>query len=87
MAVPRVGETIHVMLAKLANGAPRCCTCGLPPYKFDHDEPSPKRRKVPEQENAGKGKRPKLGGNNDMATVAMSPEGTVLNGGDRRAVA
>ena len=26
MSVPCVWETIHVMLAKLANGAPRCCT-------------------------------------------------------------
>ena len=27
----------------------------------------------------GMGKRVKLGGNNDMATVALSPEGAVLN--------
>ena len=73
MTVPSVGETIHVMLAKLANGAPRC-------FKLDHDAPSPKRRKGPEHEKAGKGKRLKLGGSNDMATFALSPEGTVLNG-------
>ncbi len=80
MAVPCVGETIHVMLAKLATGAPRFGTCGFPPFELDHDAPLPKRRKGPEHEKAGKGKRLKLGGNNDKATVVLSPEGTDLNG-------
>ena len=79
LAVPCVGETMHLMLAKLANGALRCGTCGLPPYKLEHDTSSSKRRKGHEEEKAGKLKRVKLGGNHDMATVALSHEGAVLN--------
>lgn len=79
MAVPCLGEAMHVMLAKLANGGLRCATCGLPPFKLDHDTSSSKRRKSPQEEKAGQVKRVKLGSNKDIATVALSPEGAVLN--------
>ena len=79
MAVPCLGEPMHLMVAKLANGSLRCGSCGLPPYKLDHDTSSRKRRQGLVQEQAGQQKRVKLGGNHDMATVALSPEGAVLN--------
>ena len=33
MAVPCLGEPVHLSLAKLANGTLRCGCCGLPPYR------------------------------------------------------
>ena len=79
MAAPCLGEAMNMTLAKIASGGLRCATCGLPPFKLDHDTSSSKRRKSLQEEKAGKVKRVKLGGNNDMATVALSPEGSVLN--------
>ena len=67
------------MLAKLANGALRCSTSGLPPYKLEHDTPSSKRRKRHEEEIACKVNRVELGGSHDNATLALSPEGSVQN--------
>ena len=79
MAVPCLAEAVHVKVAKISTCGLRCNTFGLPPWKLQQDRSSAKRPEGGQEGQAAQRKRIKLGGNHDMATVALSCDGVVLN--------
>ncbi len=73
--VPALAETIPTKLLKTMQVTPRCGVCGCPAYKLT----GPTKEVELTGPNSSTVKDCRLGGNNDMASVALSKTGRVLN--------